>query len=335
MGQNRGVIAVLGRVTKTLGLCAAITLSLLTFPNAIPWMIALWLLGYAIQVMRGRRAWDLLAWCVAVIVAKWVFWTPGLYLFVGTAAAVMLAHLLTKKRQDSSWAQRLGLATVPLLCLAWAAMFVDWQYGMRANHPAAFAPGRPVVCLGDSLTSFGPKGGYPELLAKLVCVPVLNCGEAGITAGRAIRTSLPKALAANPQAVVIELGEHEFLHGNRRKQAEENLEHLIEACRTAGAEVILMEMPRGYMFDPYRGLERELARKHDLELIPDTVVRRLLLASPTLPPGMWTNGPFLTESDGVHPNERGNQLLAQVVAKALERIYGPQIRQLSDPRQGD
>ena len=72
-----------------------------------------------------------------------------------------------------------------------------------------------------------------------------------------------------------------------------------------------------------------------MELIPDTVVRRLLLASPTLPPGMWTSGPFLTESDGVHPNERGNELLAQVVAAALERIYGPQIRRLPDPGQGD
>jgi lysophospholipase L1-like esterase len=53
------------------------------------------------------------------------------------------------------------------------------------------------------------------------------------------------------------------------------------------------------------------------------------------PPGMWTNGPFLTESDGVHPNERGNELLAQVVAEALERIYGPQIRRSADPGQGD
>jgi lysophospholipase L1-like esterase len=50
---------------------------------------------------------------------------------------------------------------------------------------------------------------------------------------------------------------------------------------------------------------------------------------------MWTNGPFLTESDGVHPNERGNELLAQVVAEALERIYGPQIRRSADPGQGD
>lgn len=298
-------------------------------------MIAAWLLAYGIQIMRGRRAWDTLAWCVGAIVAKGVFWTPGLYLFAATTAAVLLAHLLARKRQTNSWTKRLGPASIVLLCLAWAIMFVDWQYGIHAHHPAAFAPDRPVACLGDSLTAFGPKGGYPELLAKLVCVPVLNCGEPGITAGRAIRTSLPKALAANPQAVVIELGEHEFLYGHGRQQARENLEQLIDACRAAGAEVILMEMPRGYMFDPYRGVERQLARKHDLELIPDTAVRRLLLASPTLPPGMWTKGPFLTESDGVHPNERGGQLLAQYVAAALERLYGPQIRRLPDPGQGD
>jgi lysophospholipase L1-like esterase len=52
----------------------------------------------------------------------------------------------------------------------------------------------------------------------------------------------------------------------------------------------------------------------------------MLLSSPTLPPGTWTGGPFLTQDDGLHPNERGNRLIAERVAAALERMYGPAIR---------
>ncbi len=313
----------------------AVAASLLTFPNAIPWMIAVWLLCYGILVVRGGRAWIALAVCVGVLLAKRVFWTPGLYGFTATGAAVILAHYLAQRRTSIAWTRRIDLTGLAALALAWTAMFFDWQHGMHSHPPAPLAPDRPVACLGDSLTSFGAQGGYPEYLAKRIRLPVLNCGEPGITAGQAIRRSLPKALAADPQVVVVELGGHEFLRGNSREQAKESLEHLILACRVAGAEVILMEMPRGYMFDPYAGLERELARKHDLELIPDTVVRRMLLASPTLPPGMWTNGPFLTEADGLHPNARGNQLLAQYVAEALERMYGPTIHLASNLDRND
>jgi acyl-CoA thioesterase I len=98
------------------------------------------------------------------------------------------------------------------------------------------------------------------------------------------------------------------------------------ACRDAGAEVVLMEMPRGYMIDPFAGLERDLARQYDLELVPDTAIRHLFLVSPALPPGMWLGGPFLTEDDGVHPNDLGNRFLARSVADALARMYGPAVR---------
>lgn len=326
MGLNRGVMTALRRTARTLAVCLAIAASLLTFPDAIPWMIAIWLLAYSIQAVRARRAWLVLLVCFAVLGAKWIFWTPGLRVFAGMAAVVLLMQFLAHRRQNAVWSRRLSLLGLPVLWLAWGAMLYDWQQGMHPERLGSLMPDRPVVCLGDSLTSFGPQGGYPEYLADEIAIPVVNCGEPGITAERALRTSLPKALKSNPQVVVIELGEHEFLRGKSRELALENLERLIAACWEGNARVVLMEMPRGYMFDPYAGLERELARKHDLELIPDSVVRWLLLTSPTLPPGMWTLGPFLTEADGVHPNERGNRLLAQYVAASLERLYGPQIR---------
>jgi len=137
---------------------------------------------------------------------------------------------------------------------------------------------------------------------------------------------LDRLAKTDPQAVILELGGNDYVQGHPRQVVEENLEEIIVACRERGAEVILMEVPRGYFSDPYRGVERRLARKFHLELIPDTAIRRLLLSSPTMPPGQWTSGPYLTQDDGLHPNAQGNQLLAEYVADALKQLYGPAIR---------
>jgi lysophospholipase L1-like esterase len=178
------------------------------------------------------------------------------------------------------------------------------------------------------MTSMGPpEGGYPELLAELVAVPVVNLGQPGITTQKALGL-LDRVVRADPQVVVLELGGNDFVEfqGKNRQIVAGNLERIIVACRERGAEVILMEVPRGYFSDPYWGLERELARKYRLELVPDTAIRRLLLSSPAMPPGQWSSGPYLTQADGLHPNARGNRLLAEYVAAALERLYGPAIR---------
>jgi hypothetical protein len=110
-----------------------------------------------------------------------------------------------------------------------------------------------------------------------------------------------------------------------RASTKRSIETLIEAARKSNAEVVIIEVPRGFVIDPYAGLERQIAREHDLELISDTVIRRFVLSSPVAPPGMWLGGPCLSD-DGLHPNRHGNRLLAGVVLAALERLYGSPVR---------
>jgi lysophospholipase L1-like esterase len=325
-------------------LCLVVAAALLTFPNAIPWMIAFWLGWYSVAVVRGRRGWPPLALGAAIVLVKGVPPAPGLIMLAVVTAAALAAGVMARQTGQPKWTKRLSRAGLLILWLAWMAMAADWHAATRCNHRVGLHPTRPVVCLGNSLTSMGPpQGGYPEHLAKMLSVPAVNLGESGINTTQAV-AALPRLVAANPQVVVIELGEHDFLqecqrledqglvakltaflHGRARRSTQENLQKLIDACRGLGAEVVLVEMPRGYMFDLFFGLERQLARENDLELIPDTMIRRLLLSSPTLPPGKWLGGPFLTEPDGVHPSPLGNDLMARYVAEALERLYGPKI----------
>ena len=97
---------------------------------------------------------------------------------------------------------------------------------------------------------------------------VINLGQDGITSADALE-KLPALLEANPQAVVVELGGHDFLKGYSRASTLANLRRIVDTSRDIQAEVILMEVPRGFITDPYGAPERELARLEDLELIAD------------------------------------------------------------------
>jgi lysophospholipase L1-like esterase len=316
-------------LARILGLALVTAASLLAFPGGIPWMIAFWHLWATVGLVRARKAFLPFAACVAIVLVKRAPWTPGLGLLAGVMSTALAAAWLVRKSEDRRAARPIVWLGIAAVWLAWLVMAADWSASVHGSRRLTLVPGRPVVCLGDSMTSMGPpQGGYPEVLSGLVSIPVVNLGQPGITTRQATAL-LPRLDDADPQVVVLELGGNDFVQGQSRAAVKENLERLIQACLKKGAEVVLVEMPRGYVSDPYWGLERELARHYTLELVPDTALRRLLLSSPTMPPGQWTRGPYLTQDDGLHPNARGNRLLAEYVADALERIYGPAIRRES------
>jgi lysophospholipase L1-like esterase len=179
---------------------------------------------------------------------------------------------------------------------------------------------RPVVCLGDSLTA----GGYPALLGEKLTVPVVDLSAEGDTTQDAIE-QLPEVRRLRPQVVVMEIGGNDYVQGASRQETHANLKGIISDCRKAGAEVVLVEIPRGFVTDPYGGLERELARREDLQLLSDSTIRWFVLRSPFAPPGMWLGREWHLSDDGLHPNARGNEALAASVADALEQLYGPEI----------
>jgi len=222
--------------------------------------------------------------------------------------------------------RRYAWLSVLVLWIAWVGMTYDWYAFTHCRHPVTLHPDRPVVCIGDSMTSLALFGGYPDDLQKLIAPPVVNLGIGGISAKQAVEDHLPHLLQHNPQVVVIEFGGHDFLRGHSRASTKAYLETIIDEVRKSGAEVVLMEIPRAYMSDPYWGLERQLARQYDVELIPDTPMRKLFLRSSAFPPGSWLGEPYLTDETGIHANARGQQVLAAAVASALERMYGPSIR---------
>ena len=318
--SNSRVLRICILAGRAFFLSSVVVASLLTFPSALPWMIAAWLAGHTVLVVWGRPGWIPLAVCMAVVLAKRTPWMPGVVAMLVVMVAAATFRMILQRKTHLKWVPYASRLTVVAIWIAWAAMLADWRAATRCSRPATLVPDRPVICLGDSLTASTADWGYPTFLKEMINIPVVDRSVPGLTTKTAL-SSLPALKKSNPQVVVIELGGNDFVDGAKKDVVKANLEQIIRTCREIGADVVLVEIPRGFMFDPFGGIERELARRHDLELIADTPIRRLVLSSPTTPPGMWTGGPYLSE-DGIHPNQNGSRLLAEYVAETLVRMYG-------------
>ena len=199
-----------------------------------------------------------------------------------------------------------------------------------AEAPAA-APtpsgdeGRPrVVILGDSLTAglgLLEAQSYPALLQQKIDAggydfEVENAGVSGDTSAGALRR-LDWSLQGNVKVLVVALGGNDGLRGLSTAEMKNNLTQIIEGARQRNVKVILagMEAPPNYGGEyatAFRQVFREVAQKERVTFIP------FLLDKVAGQPG-------LNQGDGIHPNARG----AEIVADTVWNVLRPALDQIS------
>lgn len=166
--------------------------------------------------------------------------------------------------------------------------------------PNLDSPGTTIVCLGDSITAGVGAGGpgYPERLAELLGVPVLNHGVPGDTAARGL-ARLDAALAENPWLVIVELGGNDVLRRIPRDNTERALRQVVERVLAAGAVPLLIELD-GPLLGGVSGIFDRLEDDYGVPVLDDVLGD--ILFDPKL------------KSDGIHPNAEGYRVLAEEVA---------------------
>lgn len=302
-------------VAKTTALVLGNFFSLIWFPEFLPLLFGVWILLFG-WLRKPKFSWPI--WlCVAITIIKLPSISVSLVGMVGLMIAIAILSIALEKNEAQY--QRRKHVMFMVLSISLLAFGIDyWRATIGA--PKKLDPKRPVACLGDSLTDYG----YPENLADMLSVPVLDYGMDGIDTEAGLKLS-QKIIQEKPQAIIIELGGHDYNKGFSRASTYDNLKQLIEVFLSNKIEVILVEIPRGVVSDPFWGIERQLAREYDLELIPDTMIRRFFYWSPVAPPGIWVDASSRLSTDGLHPSKLGNQLFADYVQAALKRKYGDKI----------
>jgi lysophospholipase L1-like esterase len=107
--------------------------------------------------------------------------------------------------------------------------------------------GAAVLALGDSLT-FGtgatPDTSYPAALASLTGWRVVNAGVPGDTSAQALQR-LPSLLQEHqPVLVLVSIGGNDLLRRLPEADTRANVQRICELARGAGAQVLLLAVPR-------------------------------------------------------------------------------------------
>ena len=191
-----------------------------------------------------------------------------------------------------------------------------------AARPVEEAPAvkdsRPtVVAFGDSLTEgLGISAGnsYPDFLQREfdrrgLQFQVVNEGVSGDTTVKAMNR-MNTVLSHNPQWVILALGANDGLRGLPVGEMENNLRQMIQECLENNARVLLtgMRLPPNYgpvYIGAFEAVFPKLAKELDIAFIPFLLENVAAQRELNMP-------------DGIHPNPKGNAIIASQVADAFE-----------------
>jgi lysophospholipase L1-like esterase len=119
--------------------------------------------------------------------------------------------------------------------------------GRKAARYPTVPAGAAVLALGDSLT-FGTgaatEASYPAQLAAATGWNIVNAGVPANTSAQA-RERLPQLLAEHaPKLVLLSIGGNDFLRQVPEAETRANLATMLGEIRAAGAQAVLIAVPR-------------------------------------------------------------------------------------------
>lgn len=176
-----------------------------------------------------------------------------------------------------------------------------------------------ILFLGDSLTEgyqLPKEEAYPALVEKELKkarkdIKVINGGVSGATSASGLKR-MDWYLQAKPEIMILALGANDGLRGLKVEETEKNLSNVILKAKERGIKVILagMKMPPN-MGESYREKFEKifpaLAKKHSISLVPFILE------------GVGGR-PEYNLPDGIHPNPKGHEVMAQNILKVLEPL---------------
>lgn len=160
-----------------------------------------------------------------------------------------------------------------------------------------------VLAFGDSLTAgtgAGRTESYPAVLAGPIGCRVVNAGVPGEETPAGL-LRLPAVLQKEqPDLVILCEGGNDMLREKKDELIHKNLDAMVTKARQAGADVILIGVPKPGLLLKVPTFYQQVADKHNIPCDSKTLAR--IFSSPAL------------KRDYAHPNAAGYRRLAEAIA---------------------
>lgn len=183
--------------------------------------------------------------------------------------------------------------------------------------------GYKILILGDSLTEglgVEKDDAFPARLdGKLKQwrpgIQVINGGSSGSTSASGLRR-LQWYQKAKPDLVLLALGSNDGLRGVKVEETRKNVEAALRYCREKHWQVVLA----GLKVPPNYGAEYASAFA---KIYPDLAAKYKVPLVAFLLEGV-AGEPDLNQADGMHPNERGHERIAENLFRFFKTLLADQ-----------
>ncbi len=123
---------------------------------------------------------------------------------------------------------------------------------------------------------------------------------------------IDNVISARPALVILEFGGNDGLRGVPVDSIRKNLQEMIERLKSANIPLVLLgiTLPPNYGADyvkSFTAMYGDLAKKYNLRLVPFLLINVY-------------RHPEMMQNDGIHPNGRGNEIVAQDVFKLIHPL---------------
>lgn len=196
-----------------------------------------------------------------------------------------------------------------LIILITSALFISvilyYLYGEKDLIVSKPTSGQGIIFFGDSLVSgVGASSGkdLPTILGNLINQPVINAGVPGDTTLTAKTRFKNDVLDKNPRIVIILLGGNDFLARIPKNTTITNLREMVNQARAQGAGVVLVGVRHVIYSSDYRNIAEESGAAYVPNVLDKTFGNKELM------------------SDIIHPNDKGYEIIADVIAPAVREL---------------
>lgn len=243
----------------------------------------------------------------------------GQAFFTGVVLVLMAALLSLSEKQIARRGMVLSLV-IGLLAIAvsstplpwWfygVAMLVTlvWLLGLLLEVPYHLTPGvepvstRRLTVIGDSVTAgLGDvqKETWPRILAREHDIAVQDLSHVGDTVSTARRWVAETNLDA--PLVLLEIGGNDVLGSTTSAEFRTNLDRLLTEVSAPGRQLVMLELPLPPFYHVFGRIQRTLAKKHGVKLVPKRVLLSILAGGDAT-------------LDSIHLSQAGQQQMADVM----------------------
>lgn len=206
--------------------------------------------------------------------------------------------------------QKVKVRWLPYVVIAvWLiAALLEFPYHLMPSVDPV--PIRAISIIGDSVSAgIGnpeTEETWPRILACRHQLHVQDISHVGETASSALKRV--KAHSIDSPLVLVEIGGNDILGSTTAEQFAENLDALLGHLAAEGRQILMFELPLPPFYHEYGRIQRTIAAKHRVQLIPKRVFLSVIAGGDST-------------LDSIHLSQAGHELMAKRVWSLIEPGY--------------